>query len=142
VLTVEQQKAAEMNDPRSIQIQFSNGSPTGRGQADEKKMIAAPNEMIVPVASARMKERNPPARRVIEGLRLVGFRTVAALTSQSEVVFSACPAGTFRRDVFDGMQLRGTKFRADTIFTVALGALPDQPSLFGWDAALSHATRV
>lgn len=98
--------------------------------------------MLVPVVMTRMKQRNRAARCGIYRVRLAGFRPVASLTGQRQIVFIVRPAAAFRLDVFGRMQLRGAEFGADAVFTIALCSLSDQTAQFGEDTLLSHAARV
>ena len=142
MLAVDYEQVTQVDDTLTIQIQFPNGRTACRRQTNEIKMVRTPGEMHGPVVLSWMKERHPSPRRRIEGARFAGFGTITTLTSQSEVVFGALAALTFRYDMFDGMQLRGAEFRADAIFAITQCALPDQSSQFGWNALFSHAGQV
>ncbi len=60
-----------MDHPRAIQVEFTNCGATRRSQADEVEAIRAPGEVLVPVVTTRMKERNLAARCRIERVRFV-----------------------------------------------------------------------
>jgi hypothetical protein len=71
-----------MDHTLAIQIKLPDCRTTCRSQADEIKMIRTPGEMLMPIVMPRMEERNLAARRRIEGMRLIGFGAVAALTGE------------------------------------------------------------
>ena len=72
----------------------------------------------------------------------VVFGTVTPLAGESEIVFRAFAALTFRKDMFNGMPLCGAEFRANAVFAIPMGASPGQSSHVGWNALLSHAAQV
>jgi len=74
---------------------------------------------------SRIKTRRRLIR--INGVRLIVFFVVAALTSQREVVGVGRAAQRFGNDVFVGMSMRGVRIRADTVLATAERAFGDQP---------------
>lgn len=98
--------------------------------------------MLAPVVMTWMKKRDSAACRGIYGVGLIGFRPVASLAGERQVVFVVCATAAFWRDVFGGVQLCGAEFGADAVFAIALCPLSDQTPQFGGNTFLSHAARV
>lgn len=84
--TVTDQDAPQVDDALAIQIQRRNGGASGGRQALQGEAIRTPGEMLVPVVAARVKERDDFLADRINGVRLIVFFVVAALTSQREIV--------------------------------------------------------
>jgi len=142
MLAVEHEQVAQADDALAIQIQFTNCRTANRSQPDKNEVVAAPGKMLRPVIPARVKERHLASGGEIKRVRLAGFGPITTLTSQGKIVCGAWPTLAFRHDVFDGMKLRRTKFRAEAVFAIAQRALPDQAPQFSWHARLSHAAPV
>ena len=106
------------------------------------KVVGTPGKVLMPVILPRVKERNHPGCGRIRSVSLVVFGAVTSLTGQSKVVFGAFASVALRHDMFDGMQLSGTEFRADAVLAIADCIAPDQPPQAGWYAFFSHAEQA
>lgn len=140
--TVTYQDAPQVDDALAIQIQRRHGGACGGRQALQGEAIRTPGEMLVPVVSARMKERDSFLADRVNGVRLIIFFVVTTLTSEREVVGGGGAAPRFRDDVFVGKNISGMRIRADTILTTSARACGDQPLQFCRDASFSHAPRA
>lgn len=140
--TVPDQDAPQVDDALAIQIQRRDGGASGGRQPDQREAIRTPGEMLVPVVSARMEERNEFLADRINGVCLIVFFVVAALTSQREVVGVGRSTPRFRSDVFVGKNISGMRIGADAILATAARAFVDQPLQFRRNAPFSHAARA
>lgn len=125
-----------------IQIEFLDCGTARWSQPDEVQVIRRPREMLAPLVMTWMKKRDCAARGGIYRVGLIGFRPVASLAGEREVVFVVCATAAFRRDVFGRVQLCGAEFGADAVFAIALCPLSNQTPQFGGDTFLSHAARA
>src|SRR6185369_2103281 len=92
-----------------IQIEFPDCGPARWSQPDEVQVIGRPSEMLAPVVITWMKKQDSAARRWIYSVRLIGFRPVASLAGERQVVFVVGAAAAFRLDVFGRVQLCGAE---------------------------------
>src|SRR6185295_14365452 len=104
-----------MDDAFAVQIKLINGSPAGRRQPDEVKLVGVPGKVLMPVVHPRIEERSRSASGRIGRRSLVVFGAVTSLTGQGKVAFTVAASLTLRDDMFDRMQLSSTELGAEAV---------------------------
>ncbi|MEY2428059.1 MAG: hypothetical protein QOJ40_944 [Verrucomicrobiota bacterium] len=130
-------QAAEILQPRPIQVHRDSCRPPGRGLAFDFHCVGCPPKVLIPPLTAWMKQGDGLARGRIEGGRSGSLVTVATLAGKSQVLRSVGPAFTPGQDMLDGVRRWGKPRRHETILateTRPLGYEPTRPGV----QALSH----
>ena len=73
------QRESQIHHALSIQFEPRDCGSADRCQADDSGLVVAPNEVLVPIISARMKEPNLPASHYVQGGDCRVFPAVASL---------------------------------------------------------------
>lgn len=116
---------------------FDRRSACGR-QPDDEREICAPREMIAPMLSSRVIQRNNLTRYRVARLHLGVFVIVASLTRQCEIFERGFTALAARNDMFNSERLDPKAGLTATILTTALRPLCNCSSLLGSDTLISH----
>ena len=121
------QNTAQVDETRSVQLQFLNGSASGRRQTEQEGKVFVPDEVIAPTILAWMEKTNPlTAERITRGdgseLAIVAF-----LAGESQIIHGIIASIGTWDNVFDGKRGRRERLLAMAVFTAVPGRLSDLP---------------
>lgn len=120
------QHSPQIADADTVQLQLTNGHTTRGCEADDLGKVIAPSEVFTPVHLSRIEKWNSLTAQTIDGLGLGEFVIIASLAGESEVVGVVAASVHPRRDVLNGVCLRGEFLWTAAVFTTAAGVLANE----------------
>lgn len=130
--------AAEIDHLSAVESQRRDGGASCRGETDHFHVVVIPGEMLCPVLSAGMKERDEFMSQRIAGFEFGVFVVVAALTGEREIADGGRAASMPGDDVFDGKGMRGISRLAQTILTTLARPGSDEAAQFSAGGRFRH----
>jgi hypothetical protein len=94
--------APQVDKAAAVELQFLDGCPPCRRQADYKGKIVTPDKVIHPALPAWVVQKHSFARSRINGVNIRVFTAVAALARQCQVSRIISTAARTRDNVFNG----------------------------------------